>query len=284
MTPRWYVPRRDARRGPPARRAALARLVPPRRRRPDDAAHRDVHHPGQLDARRTGHGAPRLGRVDLRRRCLGSRGRPRRPGRRGDDRRRPSASRAPRPPRRDRPGRPTSTVACAPVPAATCTTPCCRRSWPSGSPAVRPCGSGGACASSSDRPRPARTWTLRLPPDPQRLTRRPAWWFHPLGIEAKRARPLAEVGRLADRLWDWVEPPGRPAGGQAGPRPRHRAVDDRVGARPGVRRRRCRPGRRLPPAQRGRLEPGRRSARRRRPRCSRCSPPTSGSAAVSCGS
>ncbi len=46
--------------------------------------------------------------------------------------------------------------------------------------------------------------SLRLPPDPQRLTRRPAWWFHPLGIEAKRARPLAEVGRIAGRLWDWA--------------------------------------------------------------------------------
>ncbi len=48
---------------------------------------------------------------------------------------------------------------------------------------------------------------LVLPPPPERLAGRPAWWFHPLGIEAKRARALAEVGRIAGRLWDWV---GRP--------------------------------------------------------------------------
>jgi 3-methyladenine DNA glycosylase/8-oxoguanine DNA glycosylase len=48
---------------------------------------------------------------------------------------------------------------------------------------------------------------LLLPPAPALLARRPAWWFHPLGIEAKRARPLAEIGRIADRLWDWVRLP-----------------------------------------------------------------------------
>jgi 3-methyladenine DNA glycosylase/8-oxoguanine DNA glycosylase len=48
---------------------------------------------------------------------------------------------------------------------------------------------------------------LLLPPRPDVLAGRPAWWFHPLGIEAKRARALAEVGRLADRLWDWVALP-----------------------------------------------------------------------------
>jgi len=48
---------------------------------------------------------------------------------------------------------------------------------------------------------------LLLPPAPERLARRPAWWFHPLGIEAKRARPLTEVARIADRLWDWVRLP-----------------------------------------------------------------------------
>ena len=56
-------------------------------------------------------------------------------------------------------------------------------------------------------PAPARTSVLLLPPRPERLAGRPAWWFHPLGIEAKRARPLAEVGRIADRLWDWVRLP-----------------------------------------------------------------------------
>jgi hypothetical protein len=48
---------------------------------------------------------------------------------------------------------------------------------------------------------------LLLPPRPDRLAGRPAWWFHPLGIEAKRARALVEVGRIADRLWDWAARP-----------------------------------------------------------------------------
>ncbi|MEO6652945.1 MAG: DNA-3-methyladenine glycosylase 2 family protein [Ilumatobacteraceae bacterium] len=46
---------------------------------------------------------------------------------------------------------------------------------------------------------------LRLPPSPASLHRRPAWWFHPLGIETKRARPLTEVARHADKLWRWAE-------------------------------------------------------------------------------
>ena len=45
---------------------------------------------------------------------------------------------------------------------------------------------------------------LVLPPSPASLRGRPAWWFHPLGIEAKRARTLVEVARHADRLWDWT--------------------------------------------------------------------------------
>jgi 3-methyladenine DNA glycosylase/8-oxoguanine DNA glycosylase len=48
---------------------------------------------------------------------------------------------------------------------------------------------------------------LLLPPHPERLAGRPAWWFHPLGIEAKRARALSEVARIADRLWDWARLP-----------------------------------------------------------------------------
>ena len=46
---------------------------------------------------------------------------------------------------------------------------------------------------------------LRLPPSPDSLYRRPAWWFHPLGIETSRARPLTEVARHADKLWGWAE-------------------------------------------------------------------------------
>ncbi|NNE10918.1 MAG: DNA-3-methyladenine glycosylase 2 family protein [Ilumatobacter sp.] len=47
--------------------------------------------------------------------------------------------------------------------------------------------------------------TMRLPPAPTALHRRPAWWFHPLGIESARARPLTEVARHADKLWRWTE-------------------------------------------------------------------------------
>lgn len=46
---------------------------------------------------------------------------------------------------------------------------------------------------------------LRLPPPPASLAGRPAWWFHPLGIEARRATTLSEVARHADRLWEWCE-------------------------------------------------------------------------------
>jgi 3-methyladenine DNA glycosylase/8-oxoguanine DNA glycosylase len=46
---------------------------------------------------------------------------------------------------------------------------------------------------------------LVLPPAPASLHRRPAWWFHPLGIESKRARALTEVARHADQLWAWAE-------------------------------------------------------------------------------
>ena len=45
---------------------------------------------------------------------------------------------------------------------------------------------------------------LRLPPAPASLHRRPAWWFHPLGVEAKRARALTEVARHADHCWSWA--------------------------------------------------------------------------------
>jgi 3-methyladenine DNA glycosylase/8-oxoguanine DNA glycosylase len=46
---------------------------------------------------------------------------------------------------------------------------------------------------------------LVLPPNPASLHRRPAWWFHPLGIESKRARALTAVARHADRFWSWAE-------------------------------------------------------------------------------
>jgi len=49
--------------------------------------------------------------------------------------------------------------------------------------------------------------TMRLPPAPSALHRRPAWWFHPLGIETKRAHPLTEVARHADKLQRWTDLP-----------------------------------------------------------------------------
>jgi hypothetical protein len=53
-------------------------------------------------------------------------------------------------------------------------------------------------------PAPGPVAGLCLPPHPAQLARRPAWWFHPLGIESKRARALTEVARHAERLWDWA--------------------------------------------------------------------------------
>lgn len=54
---------------------------------------------------------------------------------------------------------------------------------------------------------------LRLPPSPASLVRRPAWWFHPLGVESKRARALTEVARHAERLWSWAAQPPEAAAG-----------------------------------------------------------------------
>jgi 3-methyladenine DNA glycosylase/8-oxoguanine DNA glycosylase len=62
------------------------------------------------------------------------------------------------------------------------------------------------CVALGERP-PGPDLGLVLPPHPDRLTGRPAWWFHPLGIEAKRARALADVARVAHRLWDWARLP-----------------------------------------------------------------------------
>lgn len=54
-------------------------------------------------------------------------------------------------------------------------------------------------------PAPGPDLGLLLPPAPELLARRPAWWFHPLGIEARRANALREVARVAHRLWAWAE-------------------------------------------------------------------------------
>lgn len=46
---------------------------------------------------------------------------------------------------------------------------------------------------------------LRMPPAPENLARRPTWWFHPLGIEAKRAEPLRQLAKHAAKLFAWAE-------------------------------------------------------------------------------
>lgn len=50
-------------------------------------------------------------------------------------------------------------------------------------------------------PAPGPLPGLLLPPHPRTLARRPTWWFHPLGIEAKRAAALVTAARHADALW-----------------------------------------------------------------------------------
>lgn len=50
--------------------------------------------------------------------------------------------------------------------------------------------------------------TMLLPPHPDTLADRPSWWFHPLGIEAKRADALRTVARHAARLHEWAGTPG----------------------------------------------------------------------------
>ena len=44
---------------------------------------------------------------------------------------------------------------------------------------------------------------LLLPPRPEVLASQPAWWFHPLGIEAKRAEVLRVAGRYGEQMAAW---------------------------------------------------------------------------------
>ncbi len=48
---------------------------------------------------------------------------------------------------------------------------------------------------------------LRLPPDPEVLARQPSWWFHPRGVERKRAEPLILIARHASKLRAWSQLP-----------------------------------------------------------------------------
>lgn len=56
-------------------------------------------------------------------------------------------------------------------------------------------------------PAPGPFEGLFLPPHPARLAETPTWWFHPLGIERKRAAPLIAVARLTHQLWEWASLP-----------------------------------------------------------------------------
>ncbi len=56
-------------------------------------------------------------------------------------------------------------------------------------------------------PAPGPCDGLFLPPQPEVLAGHPAWWFHPLGIEAKRAEALREVARHPQKLFEWAHLP-----------------------------------------------------------------------------
>lgn len=56
-------------------------------------------------------------------------------------------------------------------------------------------------------PAPGPFPALRLPPEPRRLAALPSWWFHPLGIERRRAEALRQVARRAGDLWGWSSLP-----------------------------------------------------------------------------
>jgi 3-methyladenine DNA glycosylase/8-oxoguanine DNA glycosylase len=53
-------------------------------------------------------------------------------------------------------------------------------------------------------PAPGPERGLVLPPSPAALMGRPAWWYHPLGVEAKRAEALRAVAKHAEKLWGWA--------------------------------------------------------------------------------
>ena len=54
------------------------------------------------------------------------------------------------------------------------------------------------------RPAPGPDPTMLLPPAPQDLLDKPSWWYHPLGIEAKRADGLRMVARYAGHIEGWA--------------------------------------------------------------------------------
>lgn len=60
------------------------------------------------------------------------------------------------------------------------------------------------CVALSE-PAPGPFTDLLLPPSAEALRSQPSWWFHPLGIERKRAQALIEVARHATKMWAWAE-------------------------------------------------------------------------------
>jgi 3-methyladenine DNA glycosylase/8-oxoguanine DNA glycosylase len=60
-------------------------------------------------------------------------------------------------------------------------------------------------------PAPGPDPSLLLPPSPERILGRPAWWFHPLGVESKRAEALRTVARYAARINEWSTLPSNDA-------------------------------------------------------------------------
>ena len=63
----------------------------------------------------------------------------------------------------------------------------------------------GRLCRTLGQPAPGPFTRLVLPPAPDVLRRQPSWWFHPLGIERKRAQPLIEVARHAPKMWGWAD-------------------------------------------------------------------------------
>jgi 3-methyladenine DNA glycosylase/8-oxoguanine DNA glycosylase len=53
------------------------------------------------------------------------------------------------------------------------------------------------------QPAPGPALSLLLPPTPDAVLSQPTWWFHPMGIEARRAETLKTVARHADRIAEW---------------------------------------------------------------------------------
>ena len=53
---------------------------------------------------------------------------------------------------------------------------------------------------------------LLLPPSPDALLGKPTWWFHPLGIERRRAETLREIARHAAHVHQWATLPAAEAG------------------------------------------------------------------------